>query len=501
MYIIFALHLTSISSLLGAINFIVTFINMRTIGLHMINAPLFVWAIFFTAILLLLSLPVLTAGVTLLLMDRNFNTGFYEVAAGGDPVLYQHLFFESKKQNLYIYIYEWSALWAGYPLPTAAELFTFNYSSGLVWNLYYLSFFIFIICLLILKLSTYQKKGNAARRVGIRGLCPLINLSLVSDKTTKLKIKPSVSFQSAFNLIQKRGLKTSTNIKPETDFYRYHELRKLLNLPYVSNDYLYWLIGFAEGDGSFVINNRNDLSFIITQNTKYKSILEDIKTNLGFGKVIKQGPNTSRYVIQNNLENYLIALIFNNNVILPSKLDSFNIWLNMLNTKINNDKFSRKLNKKRDLLILNEIVSININEFPKELLLNNSWFSGFVDAEGSFCCYIKNGSTSTKLKFSILFDIAQKYYLNKVVLDKLILLFETGNVYKHYSPDAFNYRVSGVKNCLKLFEYFNKYPLKSNKLNVYLMWVKILIWLNDKNHLNLKKNELFMIDVIKNLNK
>lgn len=56
-----------------------------------------------------------------------------------------------------------------------------------------------------------------------------------------------------------------------------------------------------------------------------------------------------------------------------------------------------------------------------------------------------------------------------MVLDKLILLFETGNVYKHYSPDAFYYRVSGVKNCLKLFEYFDKYPLKSNKLNVYLM--------------------------------
>lgn len=262
-------------------------------------------------------------------------------------------------------------------------------------------------------------------------------------------------------LLNKKGLNRffSSNVKPSSfdfkSFYsKFSEYYPDLKPP--KKEFLEWFIGFSEGEGCFTVAKRGDFAFVITQSSIDVQVLYYIKQNLGFGKigVLSSRQKTHRFIVQDLKNIYLLSLLFNGNMVLPTRSARFLTFLSSFNEKL----------LRKNLMPINPIT---VNVVPS---LNDCWVLGFVDGEGCFTISFLSNSNGFRMSFLI----TQKWEVNKHVLEHILSLFNcNGSVLSQKDSDYWDLKINGLKNCSNLFSYFDKFSLKTKKKDSYLKWKHI----------------------------
>lgn len=241
--------------------------------------------------------------------------------------------------------------------------------------------------------------------------------------------------------------------------------------------FIQWFIGFAEGDGTFIINKDGYLEFKVTQSSTDAQILFFIKKFLGFGTVSVQSKisKTHHYRVRDKKNLLKIINIFNGNLITNYKINQFKLWLASFNTKYK--------------------CNIHYIENKQIVSLDNAWLSGFTDAEGCFTSSVykaKNGKNAITVRYVI----SQKN--DKSFSEHLAKLIK-GYVTHVKSYDGYN-TVVNFSNLNKILFYLQQYPLKTKKLISYRRWLKVYSLVKNKEHLTEVEIEKIKL-LVKTINK
>jgi hypothetical protein len=204
--------------------------------------------------------------------------------------------------------------------------------------------------------------------------------------------------------------------------------------------------------------------FVVTQGTPDIQILHFIADTLGCGRVIKQGPNTHRFVVQDKANIWLLVSLFNGNIVLPGKQSSFSAFLEGYN-----------------LWMLKERTNFPGIAFIPSLVLptlGDSWLLGFTDAEGCFTCSFLSTSNGYRFRYMI----AQALVSNLPVLLYISTLIG-GTVRSHSQADVNELTVNGAANMARVIAYFDKFQLRTKKLESYKLWKEVQQAILTKEHL------------------
>lgn len=224
--------------------------------------------------------------------------------------------------------------------------------------------------------------------------------------------------------------------------------------------FIEWFIGFTEGDGSFITTTRGNLIFVITQSTIDVQILYYIQKQFGFGSVIKQGHNTHRFIVQDKINLYLLIILFNGNIVLPSKFIQFIKFVKIYNTI--SSKYS-------NIKIITSLIVPTYYDY---------WLCGFTDAEGCFTCSLLGNSTAYRFRFVL----AQSQEINKPVLMYIAELIK-GTVRPHSVKGVYVITVNGIRNIDKVITYFMNYKLLTKKRNSFMIWIVVYDSIKKGEHL------------------